>query len=571
MLRKSISALVMLILFSLVLGPLGAANAQGPLPPASKMMDNRQGNHQYPAGARQDIDGVWYMLAGGQSFKPESPSPLVTAGPDNFGYTWDDTVALNWMDVTGGVDTGLTGYGQNNATGAIALPFSFKYYENTYNQLYIAAPGYLSFTEASYWYRQSPIPDPSEPNNVIAPYWTPDYIGAGSWVHYSSGGVAPNRYFVVEWHDVKGGYPPGTSGGDDTFRFETILYENGDIVFQYQAMEYSLGSHPCGAAGIEDSSGLDGLSYVNICNYAPSFKAVRFYRPLPSARVKLDPTEQGSFTTPGETKNLQINIRNTGELGSDTYDLIVTSPWAVTLYAADGIAPLTDTDTDGVIDTGLVPQDGTLTIVAKITAPISANLGSANTATVTARSSLNISKSKAATIQSTVPAPFTQAYKDFIDGAMSIELVQTNAQTVKKVTLDGHNGYDMAMTTTPNGNFVYTWSKIRCLGGVPCNTNVVEIEYTMLDHSGNTVRAVSKLTDHSGAIMDTSDYQPSVAVAPDGTVSIVWVRRLYNVANQSNDNIYFATLDSMGNLTSGPTNLTNNTVWGTYSERTFPD
>lgn len=141
-----------------------------------------------------------------------------------------------------------------------------------------------------------------------------------------SGGVAPNRYFVVEWHDVKGGYPPGTSGGDDTFRFETILYENGDIVFQYQAMEYSLGSHPCGAPGIEDSSRLDRISYVNICNYAPSFKAVRFYRPLPSARVKLDPTEQGSFTTPGETKNLQINIRNTGELGSDTYDLIVTFP-----------------------------------------------------------------------------------------------------------------------------------------------------------------------------------------------------------------------------------------------------
>ena len=184
--------------------------------------------------AQRAPDGTWYMPEGAQSMSPNhAVVPLAVGGPDDFGYTWDDSVALNWIDATGGTDTGLSGDGWNNATGPISLPFSFKYYENTYSQVYITATGYLGFTDYGYWDDQSEIPNSNQPNNVIAPYWTPTYIGAGSWVHYTSGGSLPNRYFVVEWHDVKGGNPSDTIGNDDTYRFEVVLYESGDIVFQY--------------------------------------------------------------------------------------------------------------------------------------------------------------------------------------------------------------------------------------------------------------------------------------------------------------------------------------------------
>jgi len=192
-------------------------------------------------------------------------------------------------------------------------------------------------------------------------------------------------------------------------------------------------------------------------------------------------------------------------------------------------------------------------------------VGNANSAVITVRSSLDISKSKTANLQSAVPAPFAQVYDDEADGAMSLDLIQPNAQVVKKATADGHYGYNGAVTLAPNGNFVYLWYKWRSVGSV----YVGEIEYTLLDHYGNTVRAVSKLTDNSGATMNTDDSSPSVAVAPNGTIGVTWRHYLGNGSNH-NENIYLATLDSAGNLTSGPTNVTNNNIWGTYSDLNIP-
>ena len=92
---------------------------------------------------------------------------------------------------------------------------------------------------------------------------------------------------------------------------------------------------------------------------------------------------------------------------------------------------------------------------------------------------------------------------------------------------------------------------------------VREIEYTLLDSDGDATRDVSKLTDHSGATVSTYDYDPAVAVAPNGNIGVLWYRYLYNSSNGTgNYNIFFAILDSAGNPVSGPLNMTNNNVWG---------
>jgi hypothetical protein len=79
-------------------------------------------------------------------------------------------VTLAWIDATSGADTGMSGYGEQ-AVG-VSMPFSFKYYENSYSSVYIVGAGYLSFSPAT-WDDQESIPAPESPNNVIAPYWTP--------------------------------------------------------------------------------------------------------------------------------------------------------------------------------------------------------------------------------------------------------------------------------------------------------------------------------------------------------------------------------------------------------------
>ncbi|MEA3309410.1 MAG: hypothetical protein U9Q70_07855, partial [Chloroflexota bacterium] len=511
-------------------------------------------------GPYQTPEGLWVMPDGvAPPASANSVTPQDTGGPDDFGYTWDDSAASNWIDASGGTETGINS--STDHVGPIEVGFSFKYYENIYSQLYISRFGFVTFNDNSIYNSQSRIPSPEKPDDVIAPHWVPAY-NVNGYVRYLKGGTAPNRWFIVEWNRLE-----SDCCGDDAaeeYTFEVILHENGDVVFQYGTMTVD-GGWLCQASGIEDSTGLDGLSITDFCAQIAPNHAVRVYRPAPAARVKVHPLSQGRFTHAGETVSFEISVRNNGEFGTDTYDLSVSSSWSVDLYAADGTTLLTDTDSDGTVDTGTVAQGSSFTVVAKVTTPDVVNIGDHNSVTITARSSVDTGKSKAVSLRTAVPAPFAQVYRDNADGAMSLDLVQPDAQVTKKVTSDWHYGYDMAVAETPG--FVYAWTKYQGLG----DFSIRDIEYTLLNDSGNTTRAVTKLTNNSGATMNTYDYDPAVAVAPNGNIGVLWYRYLYNSSNStSNYNIYFAILDASGNLVYGPTNLTNNTAWGTWSDLNVP-
>jgi hypothetical protein len=448
--------------------------------------------------------------------------------------------------------------------GPLDLGFSFRYYENTYTQVHIAASGFLTFAEAGSWPSQSQIPASGEPNNVIAPYWAPLYLSTSAptgQVYYLRGGTAPARYFVVEWYDVAGGSATDPTGGDDLFRFEVILYENGDILFQYDQMRYT-GSRWCGAAGIENAAGTDGLAYLSFCAAAPSGVAVRFSRPAPSARVRVSPSYQSGFISPGGTLYLTVSIRNLGDLGSDTFDLTATSIWPVTLLAADGTTPLSDTDGDGIADTGPIGQAGTLPVTVRVTAPSNVTVGSGDTLALTVASSLDTGVSKTVTLQAAVPARFAQVFRDDADGAMSLLLVQPQNRQRKQATSNAWWGYNSAVAETSEGNLLSIWQRWRYLDGRP--VIVSELEYTLLDHAGSSLQPVTRLTDHSAATQDTYDEEPVVAAAPNGSIGIAWrQRQIREVAGgaQENWNVFFAILNSAGRLTYGPLNLTQNNGW----------
>ena len=458
--------------------PRGAAlsAAQKPEPPCLPDRSSTPATVDGNTPRRAD-DGTWYMpqRRRQQVAANASAAHLSTGGPDEFGYTWDDSVPLDWLDARSGTDTGMSGDSWDQAVGPISLPFSFKYYENTYSQVYIAAAGYLAFAEADTWYDQDSIPAPGAPNNVIAPYWTPIYIGAEGWVRYASGGTTPNAYFVVEWHDVRGGAAGDDIGEDELYRFQLVLREGGDIVFQYQTMDYT-DDYWCGAAGVEDAEGLDGLYYVDFCAQAPDTTAVRFYRPPPSARVRMLPLHQGTLTQPGETVSFEVPVRNTGDLGADTYDLTLDSTWPASLYASDGTTPLSDTDGDGVVDTGSVVQGGQFDAVVKVEAPAGSFVGDSNAALLTARSSVDTSVHKAAHLRNSIPGPFSQVFRDNDDGAQSFHLVQPVTQRVTKVTSDGYYGYDGAVAEAASGDFAYFWDRGRSAE----NEYVTEIEFVLL-------------------------------------------------------------------------------------------
>lgn len=486
-------------------------------------------------------------------------TPQETGGPDDFGYTWDDTVAMNWIDASAGTNTGLNS--STDHVGPVDIGFPFKYYENTHSQLYISRFGFVAFNDDGIYRGQSEVPDAGSPNDVIAPHWVPAYKING-YVRYRQGGTSPNRWFVVEWNQLVSDYD-----NDDVYTFEVILHESGDITFQYAEMLHE-GNRWCEDSGIEDSRGLDGFSITGFCNQIDPNHAVRIYRPAPAARIMLWPQYQGDFVQPGQTVTYQQPIYNTGELGSDTYDLTMTSNWPVSLYAADGTTPLSDTDGDGTLDTGAIPQGGSKEIVVEITAPSTGlDLGSANHAQITFASSVDPGVQKTAEFQTGLPTYFAQVFQDNADGAMSIMLARPNGTNVGKASADNHWGDYPAVAETPSGALAYAWSKGRSVD----NAYVSELEYTLVNPYGNPLRGVTRLTDHSGATQNTYDYTPAVAVAPNGRIGIAWYTYRWNSSTyQSNYNIYFAILDGAGNLAYGPVNVTNNNAWGTWGDDGVP-
>ena len=515
-------------------------------------------------------DSRWFMPAGSQpQATAAAAAPQDSGGPDDFGYTWTDTEPLNWINASGGTDTGINN--NTDRAGPIDIGFPFKFYENVRAQVYISRSGFLAFSDNGLENNQSPIPDPSSPNEVIAPYWVPvDTWGpenAVDYVRYLRGGSAPNRWLAVEWNHLRGHCCNGD--GTDEYTFETILHENGTIIFQYAAMT-TRGSAWCSSSGIEDTTGLDGLEITSSCSRVAPNHAVRVTRPAPAARAGLYPKTQGAFGAAGAVVQFDQTVRNTGEFGADTFDLTVISAWPTTLFMADGSTPLIDTDRDGMPDTGRVDQGSSTTIVVKIALPAGAAAGDSSTAQVIAIPSNNPAIVETARFQTAIPVSFAQTYvsqASWMEPSRAMVGFYRPYQQVTCQTPD-QSAWGSVVATATDGKIVQVWRQSRTNDN---GQSVWELYHAVLGGGGNVIRPAARITDLSGATTTAYELDPAVATAPDGRIGITWRRRLQNNSNGTeNNNIYFLMLDGNGATDVPPTNLTNNEGWGTYGTPNVP-
>jgi hypothetical protein len=539
------------VLLGASLLPVSPAYAQAEPPPAPPPAapDPAAG----PPGAQHDGDGNWRMQ---QDAAPvESADAATSGGPDDYGYVWNDNVPLNWIDATNGTDTGLSGNSTNQRTGAIPLPFAFKHYEAVYSSVYIGAAGYLTLLDSANWNWSNQIhtPRPSVPNAVISPFSTPLTLatsGKNGRVFYQSGGAAPNRYFVIAWNEVT------RQGEDERYTFEVVLYETGDILFQYKTMEWGDDSwYYCGYTGIEDAEGLDGFDYSLDYCVAPSIrdgvtKAIRFTRPAASARVKLTPRGQGRFSHAGATETYEVTVYNNGELGADAYNVTLTSPWLATAEI-DGRA-LTDTNGDGTPDTGSIGQGERKKLKVQVKTPAFAGAADTNLATLMLQSVLNPTVQRSAQLRTTIPTPFAQIYED--RASPGIRLTQPNPESMitRKIATTSDWGGNMALAGTISGGYVAMWSEwINDIG---------YLRYILLDRYGAPKMPIQNLVTMP---MGWFNYF-AAAVAPNGNIGLSWAQtqsRWVNDHWEDNFNVYFAILDPAGGFLLAPTNLTNNGGW----------
>lgn len=190
---------------------------------------------------------------------------VASAGPDAFGYSYiDNTVQygpeFNWIEISN-TGTQIEPTLHYFMSEEIPLGFSFDFYGATYSSIWVNSHGEIHIGSRDTWLSTNdcPLPDPSTPHApLLAVFWDRLYIhyemGQGVFYQYFDNGN--NDYMVVEWQAKV------YDASSDTVVFEAILYENGEVIYQYNYVNEGDGGQGQEATiGIEYDQIPSGLSY----------------------------------------------------------------------------------------------------------------------------------------------------------------------------------------------------------------------------------------------------------------------------------------------------------------------
>ena len=180
-----------------------------------------------------------------------------SGGPDAFGYTFRDSAALDGP-IYHFEDISATGKSwtleDDEMSPAIDIGFDFNYYGIDYNQVYVSSNGFLTVLDGQYPdYEGQYLPTYGDPDGVIAGWWTDLDPEEGGSIHTQTLGLAPNRYFVVQFTDI----PFLGSSSVTTHQYK--LFEGSNVI-EVHYTEAPDEDNP--TAGIEDETGSDGLTYA---------------------------------------------------------------------------------------------------------------------------------------------------------------------------------------------------------------------------------------------------------------------------------------------------------------------
>ena len=346
------------------------------------------------------------------------PVASANQGPaDSCGYQWTDShdpppkVNFTWEEIQStGTRIGDWSNPDDGFSGPFDLGFNFTFYDANFTQVFVDTNGYLSFDRG---YPDIPyglsIPNENTPNNFAMAFGAdliPGYAAAPDGVYYQHL-ASPNR-FVVEFAHVS-----HYGGTNDPVTFETVLYESGEIWFQYDTVAGALY-----AVGIENRDGTVGSPYDP--SLVSSGSAVRFQSTVGApgpVGVGLTPCSQSGRAIPGTSRDFGLAVSNRGTSGNDTFDLTSTAPsgWNTSFYQADGLTPLNDTNGNGAPDTGPLASSAPLDVILRVDVPTNAsgNGTGVQTISVIGTSTLDPTVSASARVLvAVVPAYFAPSHSD---------------------------------------------------------------------------------------------------------------------------------------------------------------
>ncbi|MFX1452058.1 MAG: hypothetical protein ACFFCM_14565 [Promethearchaeota archaeon] len=226
-------------------------------------------------------------------------------------YTMIADAPYNWIDASDGINLTST-LGDDDSTVQY-LPFNFTYYNETFSTVYVSSNGYLSFTDITPTDPSNdPIPSSDTDNTyLIAPFWDdldpPD--GGNVYVNnYSS-------YWVFECQNIT-----HWGGGNNYLigTFEVILFDNGDIVFNYEWINRTntdSSNYTCGLnLGLEfDDPSLEYYNEYNGIIAPPPFEtfSILFTHPPQNPSIIIN---NGDTTTNSSLVTLTLSAINADEM-----------------------------------------------------------------------------------------------------------------------------------------------------------------------------------------------------------------------------------------------------------------
>jgi hypothetical protein len=243
-----------------------------------------------------------------------------TGGPDAYGYTWDDSEAYVWNDISG-TGTELTG-GDEEVSALIGLGFNFAFYGHVYAQTQISINGHVTFDGTTSYeltcdWSALPI------HNWIGKWADLITVSIGH-IYYQTVGSAPNRKFVVQYQGV-----PIYGEDSNTTTFQIVLEETTNDVVLY--VQDGL-SNPANANQLYDATGIaNGETYLQYsCDTAiAASKAIRFSHPTDFFQVTPEAAAQGG--APGASVTYTVTVFNFLGASEDFTIAATGNVWNVTV------------------------------------------------------------------------------------------------------------------------------------------------------------------------------------------------------------------------------------------------
>src|SRR5690554_459699 len=218
------------------------------------------------------------------TFDESKENPLINygqsidgfGGPDAFGYEWIDSDEPNgpeyvWEDisttgteVTNWIASSTFDPKDEGYAGPFPLGFNFKFYGNTKTEVYVGTNGLILFSPITgSFYSNAAIPNASDPNEFIAPFWDDLDGRTQGTVHYKQDG---NRFIIqfTNWQRYS---------GTGSLTFQVVLHSSGKILIYYNNMNATLNS---ATIGIENADASIGLQVAYNANYIHNNLALQF-------------------------------------------------------------------------------------------------------------------------------------------------------------------------------------------------------------------------------------------------------------------------------------------------------